>query len=500
MEKEINQLRWLRNGGGLVALEIFTLLVLIAIIYLCGWPLLEEWGLFEAFRVQGVSYVWSAVVHTVRPLHLIPYAMQWLLGGGHRLTGVASGTALLLLLRYLVARWAVTPFLRGYGRWVVATMAATLVPWEGAWLGRYASAQLAAVFFFVVLGAVIRLFSRWSILWAGICSLCVLLLLATYQGLFLCLAVLPLALLLWHNGDQTRYVEPASTGFRIAAIYVAIGMGGVLYGLYWFAISHLLGSGIYEEGLAAGAGGSGAFVHIKAMYVTAYLHQAMELPLLAAIVCLLCWRGLATIKEGASQWLLLSLIFLCLMMLPLLGLIYVSELHLHDPERINYPLSVGLVLLAASLLIHFSRRRAGAMPGLSGVMIVLILLMNCGLVAASIRENVVLQKSVLRQAVSLVRKYKPQSLIIRDQTGKLGDVYTLYQTTLHEALAAMANENVAATICTPLSVDRLHPVANRFPIPSTPRCEDLPELKQGSSPGVLVTEWNGGTLKTEIGK
>jgi hypothetical protein len=79
-------------------------------------------------------------------------------------------------------------------------------------------------------------------------------------------------------------------------------------------------------------------------------------------------------------------------------------------------------------------------------------------------------------------------------TGKLGDVYTLYQTTLTDALALTGDERVMATICTPLSVDRVHPVANRFPIPSTQRCEDLPELKREAQPGLLVTRWNDGVL------
>ncbi|MBE1159146.1 hypothetical protein [Dyella acidiphila] len=482
-------------------LELLTLCVLMVIAFACVGPLLEEWGLLLAFHDYGLGYIATGFFHTMRPLHLIAYATQWVLGAGHHpRLGVAAATAVFLLLRYFAARWAVSPLLTGHGRWVISTMAAVLVPWDGAWLGRYAPSQLSAVFFFLAFGCVIRLYPRWSVRWGAMCALCVLLLLATYQGLFLCIAVAPFAILsLRGEGVDGRAETFATTINSMVRMYAAIALGGVVYGLYWLVISHVLGADLYEENIASGSGSlftlPAVIAHVKAVVVTSYVKQPTVLPLLFAAIGMLCWPGMEKLEQRSLQWRVMLLALLCLVLMPLLGLVYVDALHLNDPQRITFPLSAGAVLLAFALLNFFSRRRMQAVNAVNGSMVVLILLINCGFLGNAVRQDAVLQRNVITQALNVVKAHKSRTLVIEDMTGQLGDVYTLYQHTLSQALGASGTEGVEATICTPLSVDRIDPVARRFPISSTPRCEDLPELKSGPKAGVLVTRWNDGALE-----
>jgi hypothetical protein len=489
-----------REHLALLRSEVLTLTVLIVMAFLCVRPLLEEWGLFRAFKLEGLGYVWMAFSHTMRPMHLLPYGLQWILGGSEHKFGVAATAAILLLARYYAARWAITPFLNGYGRWVISTMAATLVPWQGIWLGRYTPAQLSTVFFFVSLGAVIRLYNQRSIIWTLVCALCVFMLLATYQGLFLCFTVVPLAILLWREKGQAV----SATTWKLIRACFAMSLGGVFYGLYWLVIFRVFGSAMYEETLASDAGSlltvAGALEHIKAAFVTGYLLNSVVLPLLAGITFLLCCEGFQRIEKRVNRWHVFLLILLGLAFLPFLSLIYVSILHLHDPERVQYPLSVGAVLLNLSLLIHFSTRQSGDVARSNASAIVLVLVISTSLTALNVRRDGVLEENVLEQTSAVLKEYKPKSLIIQDMTGTLGDVYTLYQTTLHDALVVVEGDDVPATICTPLSVDRLHPVADRFPIASTPRCEDLPEFKAKAASGLLLTQWNNGTLRVDVSK
>lgn len=64
-------------------------------------------------------------------------------------------------------------------------------------------------------------------------------------------------------------------------------------------------------------------------------------------------------------------------------------------------------------------------------------------------------------------------------TGTLGDVYTLLPPIMTDALA-INGKKIDATICTPISVDRLHPIAQRYPIPSTERCEEMANKPNGT--------------------
>lgn len=461
----------------LIILESFTVLTLMALTFWSVGPLLEEWDLFRAFNEHGLAYIQIfAPSIPMRPLHLTAYALQWFLGAGQPV-GVALGTGLLMIIRYLVARWAVTPLLFGYDRWVVAVLAATLVFWPGVWLGRYGSAQLSAILFFVALGFSIRLYQRWSIIWAIGCAVSVALMLAMYQGLTLCLAAIPFASLLWGRISDAKIASTYSKFNNTIRICFAIGAGFTLYGIYWLVVSSMVGDSGYEGALVADSArlltASGLWAHIEAAYKTAYGQEPQLLPLLLMMAFFLC-KGSLEKLEIPSSWIpVAGLVFFLVGLLPILSIIYVNVLHIGDVDRVLFPVSAGFVLVCISLLAYFGKDNSSNLALFNASVVVVAVLTSSVLVAYGTRHYVQLQRSVIDQTWSAVEKGDWTSVMIRDTTGTLGDVYTFLGPTLGEA-STVLGRNLTASICTPLSVDRLHPVAQRFPIPTTPRCEELP--------------------------
>jgi hypothetical protein len=438
-------------------------------------PLLEEWGIINALNVYGLGYLRAYAPEIVmRPLHLTPYAMEWALGNGYPI-GVAAGTGVFLVMRYLVARWAISPFFVDRGRWVVATLAAVLFAWPGAWLGRFASAHLSAVFFFAALGFAIRLFRRWSFAWATGCVLCTFLLLMTYQGLALCLIAIPFFSLLWHKAGDSRAadVEPIRKINKPLSIFFAVALGFAIYGIYCFVMFRVMGNGGYVGTLATGSGRllspSGLWTHISAAFATVYGQNAALLPFLLLLAFLLYRSENETLGSVTSQVMAGPVVFLLVALLPLLSLIYVSELHIGDVDRVLFPVSVGFVLVCLTVL----RQRTENFNLSSASVVVVALLTAAGLVAHQIKQYDKIQSAVIDQTLIAISRGGTHSVVIRDMTGMLGDVYTLLPPVLTDALA-VHGKNIAATICTPSSVDRLHPVALRYPIQSTQRCEELP--------------------------
>jgi hypothetical protein len=483
------------NKRNLVVIELLTIVILLALTFWSVGPLIEEWGLFRAFNENGLAYFQAfAPSIPMRPLHLVAYAFQWVVGGGHPI-GVALGTALLMVVRYFVARWAVSPFFGGYERWLLAVLAATLVFWPGTWMGRYGSAQLSAILLFVTLGFSIRLYNRWSIKWVVGSAVSVALLLAIYQGLTLCLLAIPVLSLFWNREDIVGNVARKSRIFSAARISVAIGAGFLLYGIYWIIISSTFGSSGYEGALASDSARlltvAGLMAHIKAAYVTAFGQEIYLLPFLLALAFFISWDALQRFETLTAKLsgAILIILFVCL--LPMLSMIYVNVLHIRDLDRVFYPLSVGFVLVCVSLLARF-RNRCPINDGLfNSSIVVAVVLVSSVVVAHGVRHYVQLQRSVISQTWAALDVKNASTVLVRDTTGTLGDVYTFLSSTLGDASTVLGRK-LTADICTPIAVDRLHPVAQRFPIATTPNCEDLPPVPESTL--VLTARWLDGVL------
>ena len=483
------------NQKRLLLLELGTLAVLSVLTLWSVRALLEEWGLFSAFNAHGLGYIKQfAAEIPMRPLHLVPAAMYWEIMGG-RTSGVAVSTLVLLVLRYLVARWAITPLFKGHDRWIVATLAAVLLAWPGAWLGRFAPAQFSALMFFLAFGFAVRVYRCWSLPAAIGCIVSILLLLCTYQALALCLVSLPLFALLWAVRDRS-VPRVGLMAEHKAALRVAftIAFSFVLYGVYAFLVSRGGGGG-YEAQLAQSSGRlltiEGLSTHIGGAYLTVFGGAPLLLPLLLVVAFYLQadraghggttqpgWRG-PVVAAGLVT------------ALPLFSLIYLNAGHITDPDRVMFPVSVAFVIVAASLLAW--RRAEGQPDGgqLRAVVIVGALLLASTVMAYQIKKYANVQRQVLTQAIAAIDAAQPRSLLIQDATGNLGDVYTLLNPTLSQALE-VHKRHVDATICTLSSVDRIHPDAQRYPIPTTLRCEDVPP--QAAPVMVLVARKENGMI------
>ncbi len=462
---------------------------MFTLIFLSLWavrPLLEEWGLLNAFERHGFEYI-RMFAHNIplRPLLLLPASLQWLLCNGHPF-GVAVATCLMFVLRYYVARWAVTPFLYGHDRWIAATFAAVLLSWPGAWLGRYIAAQATAVLLFAILGFCVRLHARWSFIWALACMVCVVILCCTYQALALCLAALPLFALLWQplqSEQPTTRVHKFVGAARIACILIA---GFIVYGIYaWFATCSAGGG--YEADLAVSSARlltiSGLWGHITQSYLTVFGNSSLLLPLMLLFLSALLSRAIMLQKTLQLKRFIVCLSVGLLLLLPLLSLIYVSEAHIRDIDRVMFPLTTGFTMLIISLMVWLRIPTDRVVSSKAAMSIVTVLLVCSALSAIDVRRLWDVQRNVIGQVLKAINQSKPTSVLLIDHTGELGDVYSFLNPTLGEALT---NRGVPlqAIICTPEPIERYHPIARRFPIPTTPRCD---KCEQMPAPTLVLT-------------
>ena len=480
-----------RGRNALIVLEAATLFALVALTMLTVTPLLEEWGLFHAYDANGLGYLAQALPKfPIRPLQLLPSALDWLLGGGEPV-GVAIGTSVLLVARYLVARWAATPLVDGYSRWIVATSAAVLVAWPGAWLVRFGPAQASAVLFFVALGCCIRLSRRWSIRFAAVCAASVLLLLMTYQALALCLVAIPLASLTWrHGGDSPDTTGPTRARVRtVLRVSVPLVLGAAVYLAYCLVAYSVYGTFGYEAGVASDGGRllttTGLWSWVKAVYVTAFGQEKLLFAFLYLLALFLCRDRLSRMGTSWTRLGAMALVLVGVAGLPLLSLTYTNASHVRGVDRVLFPVAVGFCLLCVSLLALARRDFSAQTRSLTAATAVAVLLLASIPVALEMRGYGDLQRAVISQALAAAEQSDARSMVIRDTTGVLGDFYTLMGPTLGEAMA-VEGRPIDATICTPLGVDRIQP------IPITPRCEDLPPAAAGTL--VLTAQWENSAL------
>src|SRR5690606_7880948 len=94
--------------------------------------------------------------------------------------------------------------------------------------------------------------------------------------------------------------------------------------------------------------------------------------------------------------------------------------------------------------------------------------------AVHVKRYSEIQNTVIGSTLSALGGAETAGVVIVDYTGTLGDVYTFLPPSLEAALSYYGKD-VDANICTPLGVDRIHPIARRYPISSTQRCEELPD-------------------------
>jgi hypothetical protein len=422
-------------------------------------PLLEEWGLFLAFKQHGLGYTFSRPsIMAMRPLHLVPSAMQWLAAAGAPI-GVGICTALLLAARYMVARWAVTPVATPEQRWAFATLSTTLVVWPGVWIARFSAAQASAIFFLVALGCSVRLCFRASLTCSVVSAVSVAVFMCIYQAPVVLALTLPLFAFVWNPTDDA--IDIRTRVGRAIRVGTPVALGLLLYGAYVLVARQTYGAS-YEESSVRTVD----WIHnVASAYLSTFGGEPLALFALALLLPAFLLLARGNDLRPARR---VAYCYLSILALPLSSLVYLNGLYLRDPERTMFPVALGFCLVVTYALGRTHDRT----PNKIGVtsLIVVPLLLSSAVAAANARSAWSFQSSVLREVERLIGG--KHEIVLQDNTGRLGDVYTFFGSTLAEALL-LRGVNADIIICTADGVDRLHPVAQRYPIASTPRCGQI---------------------------
>lgn len=480
--------------------EVCTVLSICFIALMTARPLLEEWELVSRFGESGIAAFGELIGRfPLRPLQLVPFSVMWLAGEGQPI-GFGIGFALLLLATYGVARWSVTPVLSGPSRWVFASLAAILPLWPGAWLVRFAPARLSEIFVLVALGAGIRMFRGRRVGWMTVAAFSVALALATYQALFLCLLALPVILWIGQRAQDpammTASQRPTST---FGLFGLSLGVGVLIYAAYAWVVMHVSQGSSYEVDLASTqwlTSPDGFLSVVRSLYETAFGASPWVAPTLVWLLALFAYSvvgSAASDARGRMRW--IAALLACVILLPLAALPYgLGGIHVRDPERVLFPTVVGFALVVFMWMQRRADGRTFALtPSVAAVTVAAVVLGGY-LSSRSAIDDFNLQVDVIAQIDVESRSVGASDVLIRDETGRLGDTYTLYPPIVEQAFRARGLA-ITGTICTPLGVDRIHPRAQRFPIPSTERCEDL-DLA-GRTPLVLTARWDGDRIRVE---
>lgn len=463
----------IRNNP-LQAIEVATVLILAALVFSTTDPLLEEYGLLNAFNAAGLSYLQQSLPLVImRPLHLIPSAIQWIIDNGSGIGAGATG-AILLILRYLIARWAARPILSGNALWVFSTLSAALISWPGVWLGRFHAAQLATIFFLIALGCIIRLSKKASPTIVALGSASIVMMLMTYQSLAICLLAVPIAAFVWNRDNRAIASEENTLKVdQIAITSLPIIIGFVTYAAYVLIVSDIQSKESYEVSITSGASSifsiQGITLHLKQAFVTAYTINTFTLPFFLIIAFYLHFMNPPIMTKRTRIRIEILIIFAAILILPSLASIYLSNLHIRDVDRVMHPVSVGFTIICLAILARHQQSRNNQIT-LTSVPIIITTIILSFLTAEQFKHYSKLQKDTIQGILAEIVERDVTQVILHDTTGLLGDVYTLLNPTLTDALNFYGS-SVSAVICTPKSIDRVHPVALRYPIQSTPRCE-----------------------------
>jgi hypothetical protein len=479
------------------ALDAATVVVIFGMALYFARPLLEEWGVLLYFRAHGIhSYVTLASGFPLRPLQVAPNAIQAALFG-YGATAFALTFGLLLVGKYVALRWAVGPYLPARLAWMVACMGTALIPWTAGWRGRYAAGELSAIFLFVALGAVLRSRERIRITWFLTAGIAIGLMLATYQALALCAAALPLVALLGLPPAPAAAGDALRVWARRCAIaWAPVVFGGILYGIYSLIAVHLAGSTGYEGIMVGGTTSrlsvSGAWEAIPDLYRTAYQHAPWTLPLFAGILALVAGGPLSALADRRERVGWTVGLGVCVLLLPLLSLTYIANVSFFgDPDRLGFPVAVGFVLLVLLAVLRFGdEARSPAGPAIRRQLDLAVPVVVAGLLLWMLplgkanRIDYQAENVVLTATANAARAGHTTSVVVEDQTGTMGDIYSLYQSAFWSALALRGSVMTDAVLCTPAGVDRVTPAARSLGVSTTARCEDV----RRSLPKALVLQ------------
>ena len=445
----------------------------VALAHVAMWPygFLEEWGLARAWQVSGPQAVVDGLGTTAgRPLHLLP-AYLGLAASDGRLLGMYAVTGLLTGGTYLAARWAFTP-LRPRPLLLTATaLGLALHPfWAAGWLLRFQPAQLSVLALVLWVGWSVRYLHGARALDLILAVSAILVGLLCYQAVALVPVLVTAALWLHAAAAGTGRWLPR----RRHCLHAAATAGGIVaVGVHSTLVAPRLVSSSYEAGLQGGALDLRTSVSLIFDTVLAAPGGRAAVLFAMAAVLVAAARGLRAPRSSTAPVLVLTgLAVLLVLLAPLTALTYASTtLHLRDPQRVLMPLTTALLVLG---ILAGQRADVGRRLGGHGQWLAVLLVVPALVSLADWRGEGSRNYALLERVVSSSHQAGPGStLVVVDRSGKYGDVYGWLPPTLETATSVVLGAPSQVTLCTPADTERDHPVAQRYPISSTPDCEGL---------------------------
>ncbi len=452
----------------LLSLEIFTLIILMGVDLLwAGRPMLEGWAHLLQFNESGFQAFFPEV--TARFLEQVPIGIAWLIGQGS-INGLIITFALIVLGKYIVARWAIRPLINSSFLWVLATLAAIMVPWNEQWYAHNLSAQFASLCLFITLGACVRLRDNYSVKYILIAFVSLLISLLTYEALMLCALAIPIAIIFSDN--QPLHLKKK----LFIRTFSPIFLGLLVYVLFYYGAQNYNSTGMtYHEQLLSGPQPiKYPYKLVAYLYYTTYFNSPWTYPFL--MLFLMALIGPTLLKQENTQRISLQLFILgtILLLLPLFSLIYAVNFYfLSDLERACLPVGFAYFLFTFATVAKISPTPEKNFP--ISIVLVIALLIGTTVNVYTAYQPYRLQRSVLNQVKPILQENKAQSILVRDWTGRLGDRYTFqYMNVISNALMLEGIPVRQLSLCTSDGIDRIHPMMEKMEgHTQIPRCSEL---------------------------
>lgn len=433
---------------------------------------MEDWGFMSAWQDLGALSIVEAFPNTVgRPLHLFPHALGGLLGQGAS-WGYFLVLGLIAASQFATANWALRKTIKSdLLRLSFGFVISTHPLWAAGFVLRFLPASFSLLMFLVWLGFAIR-YQRTSRLGhLYLSAFAILVSLLTYQALaltFILAAVLVSAAIKTAN-VRSRWALIGSTFVAVGAITAySAGLAPLFRSTYE---SSILGAG--------SAPFANIFLELKTVGQFGFVILLALLVLFGFFVLNTeyrrCWSKTELVTMGIVGGLS------CLS-----GLTYVSSLHLNDPERVLFPVSTSVwVLVAMSLSRHIvlkrPQERLAIQSRAAGVAIIFSALVSASNILswADVSDT---QRQVIFFLKDNISHSSPEDkFVLEDSSGKLGDVYLFLPPHLEIAKKVSIPKPVGTVeLCTSVGVERVHPVADRFPIATTDTCSNAFNLEVAS--------------------
>jgi hypothetical protein len=420
---------------------VFCLIILIR--YSAG-PILEAYGIAVTAKYQNYTDMFPGIAG--RPLTAIPVFLATKIAGLSWL-GYAITHFILALIRTVLLMRITKSSKKNFA--LLLPFVVFLPPWLAITNERYMSAVLAFTLLFGALSCYLSdAKPRYFIVLLSFLSF------LSYPPSIFCFAF---SLIAFHISTSPKFVDFISKVKRDKYIFTPI----LLYILFLQVVKFLLPTS-YDSSFHL----VGIVKNIKNLTMSlcfTYKLQSLIILFFIVVIHLTCSH---TSKNAVGRLLMISsLIFST-------STVYLQEyLHTNDPERIFFPIAVSLTLFYVLSLNRDKSINPKLQDLLRFSLTITILILSLSQVTywkPLMQHNIEFREYVESQTSEIK---EPFALKIVDHTGMLGDVNTFYANALISAVY-FSNPNItSAEICTFPGITRFHPIAVRFPLPTTKYCE-----------------------------